>query len=147
MKNYSDLQATNYTLDVCVELAPVGTPDVIVKVATVAGVIDTFSTAALLDPVKLTYTLDLVDLFSIEIELRNKTYTLEYETAVIVQRITVDSIDIVPVFDRLASYVNDHNHTSPTSYLGFNGKWTLTFDRPFYQWIHWHTAQGSLVDQ
>jgi hypothetical protein len=146
MKNYSDLQATNYTLDVCVELAPVGTPDMIFKVTTVSGATDTYSNAALTDPVKLTYRLGLRDLFSIEIELRNKTYTLEYETAVIVQRITIDSIDIVPVFDRLARYDNDHNCVDPTSYLGFNGKWTLAIDRPFYQWIHQQTAQGLLVD-
>jgi hypothetical protein len=147
MKNYSDLQATNYTLDVCVELAPVGTPDVIVNITNMDGVVDTYSAAALIDPVKLTYSLGLRDLFSIEIELRNKTYTLEHETAVIVQRITVDSIDIVPVFDRLARYDNDHGYVDPTSYLGFNGKWTLAIDRPFYQWIHQHTAQGLLVDQ
>ena len=147
MKNYLDLQATDYTLDVCVELAPVGTPDVIVKVATVAGATDTYSTDALINPVKLTYRLGLRDLFSIEIELRNKTYTLEYETAVVIQRITVDSIDIVPVFDFLARYDNDHGYVDSTSYLGFNGKWTLAFDRPFYQWIHQHTAQGLLVDQ
>ena len=146
MKNYLDLQATNYTLDVCVELAPVGNPDVVVKVATADGVTDIYSASTLLEPVTLTYKLGLMDLFSIEIELKNKTYTLEYETAIIIQRITIDSIDIVPKFDYLASYINDHNHTCPTSYLGFNGKWTLTVDHPFYHWIHQITGQGLLLD-
>jgi len=26
-------------------------------------------------------------------------------------------------------------------YLGFNGKWTLTFYSPFYQWVQWQLVQ------
>ena len=33
MKNYLDLLATDLKLDVCIELAPVGTPDIVVEIA------------------------------------------------------------------------------------------------------------------
>jgi hypothetical protein len=85
-----------------------------------------------------------ISFFSIEIELSNKHYTLEYETAVIIKQLSVDNIDLLSKV-YLADYVNDHNNTSPTSYLGFNGKWTLTFDKPFYRWLHQHSGQGWLL--
>tara|TARA_R110000803_G_scaffold71529_2_gene134808 strand:- start:749 stop:1177 length:429 start_codon:yes stop_codon:yes gene_type:complete len=142
MKNYSDLQAIDFKLDVCIELDPVGTPDIVVEIAN-----NTYANSKLTAPKKLEYQLDLRDIFSINIELKNKAYTLEYDTAVIIQRISIDSIDIVPKFDYLANYSNDHNNNNPTNYLGFNGKWILKFDRPFYQWLHQVTGQGLLVDE
>jgi hypothetical protein len=141
MKNYLDLQAINYKLNVCIELTPVGTPDVVVKVAD-----NIHADSKLLNPLKLEYQLGLLDLFSIEIELKNKIYSTDSETAVIVQQIFVDSIKIVPKFVQLAEYTNDHDYIDPTNYLGFNGKWILTFNKPFYQWIHQNTGQGLLVD-
>jgi hypothetical protein len=139
MNNYSDLLATNFKLNVCIELEPVGTPEV------VAAIGNTVLAAGILtESLKIEYQLELLDLFSISIELRNKTYTLDYETAVIIRRLSIDNIDIVPEFDYLATYINDHNNNNPTSYLGFNGKWLLTFDRPFYQWLHQQTGQGLL---
>ena len=142
MKNYLDLRATDLKLDVCIELAPVGTPDIVVEIAN-----NTYANSKLTAPKRLEYRLDLRDIFSINIELKNKTYTVEYETAVIIQRISIDSIDIVPKFDYLANYTNDHNNNNPTNYLGFNGKWVLNFDRPFYQWLQQVTGQGLLVDE
>jgi hypothetical protein len=65
---------------------------------------------------------------------------------VIVRKIAVDNIDLVPEYDRLATYVNDHNHTDPTSYIGFNGVWTFTVNRPFYQWLHQAQSQGWLIN-
>ena len=79
----------------------------------------------------------------LRIELQNKQYSLEYETAVII-RLSIDDIDIVPKYDYLADYINDHDNHDPTSYLGFNGKWTLTIDRAFYHWLHVHSGQGWL---
>lgn len=142
MKNYLDLQATNFNLDICIELVPVGTPDIVIKVAD-----NTYANSKLDTLKKLKYSLDLNATFSIEIELRNKTYSLEYETAVIVQCIAIDSVEVIPKFSYLARYVNDHDYNDPTSYLGFNGKWILEFNRPFYQWLHQVTGQGLLVDE
>ena len=142
MNNYSDLlDINNYKLNICVELEPVGSPEIVVTIA------DNIQTDSKLNNLlKLECQVNLLDLFSIGIELKNKTYTLEYETAVIIRRISIDNINLIPKFDYLAIYENDHNHISPTNYLGFNGKWILTFDAPFYQWIHLHTVQGLLID-
>jgi hypothetical protein len=139
MKTYSDLQAIDTRLHCYLELTPVGTPEVSVLIDGIYG------GGKLFHPAKFDVTVDLLKPFSIEIELKNKTYTTEYETAVIVQQLQIDGIDLAPQFDYLATYRNDHNNNNPTSYLGFNGKWTLTFDRPFYQWLHQATGQGWLL--
>ena len=75
----------------------------------------------------------------------NKVYTTEYETAVIIKRLSIDNINIIPEYTHCAEYNNDHGFTDPTSYIGFNGKWALTFDRPFYQWLHQAHNQGWLI--
>jgi hypothetical protein len=132
MKNYSDLQATNLKLDIELEL--VGSPMFTVAVN------NNVSTQ-----LSQSYELDLLKPFSVVIELRDKVYTTEYETAVVIRRLAVDNIELIPQYDCLAEYTNDHNHTGPTSYLGFNGCWVFVIDRPFYQWLHQAQAQGWLL--
>ena len=139
MKTYSDLQAIDSGLHCYLELEPVGTPEVAVIIAGVYG------GGKLFKSVVFDVKIDLLQPFTIEIELKNKTYSMDYETAVIIKQLQIDGIDIVPKFDYLATYRNDHDNNDPTSYLGFNGKWTLTFDRPFYHWLHEHTGQGWLI--
>ena len=87
MNNYSDLQATDFKLNICVELEPIGTPDIIVTINN-----NTPTETILTESLKLEYQVDLLDLFSIDIELKNKTYTLEYETAIIIRRLSIDNI-------------------------------------------------------
>ena len=140
MKTYSDLQAIDSRLHLHVELEPVGSPDITVSVN---DVMDDYP--GLSDTIILDYHVDLLDLFAVNIELRNKHYTTEYETAVIIKRLSIDNIELIPQYDYLARYINDHNNDNPTSYLGFNGKWTLTIDRPFYHWLHQHSGQGWLI--
>ena len=120
-------------------LEPVGNPEVIVRIDSVFGGAKLFKNAV------FDLNLDLTNTFEIEIELKNKQYSAEQETAIKIKTLQIDGIDLVPRFDYLATYVNDHNFTKPTSYLGFNGKWTLTIDRPFYQWLHQATGQGWLL--
>jgi hypothetical protein len=140
MKTYSDLLDIDTRLHLHIELEPVGTPDITVSVN---NVVDDYP--GLSDNIVLDYHIDLLDLFFIDIELRNKHYTTKYETAVIIKRLCIDNIELIPKYDYLAKYVNDHNNDNPTSYLGFNGKWRLTFDRPFYHWLHEHSGQGWLI--
>jgi hypothetical protein len=140
MKIYSDLQAIDHHLNLRVELIPIGTPDITVSVN---DIIDNYP--VLSDNIILDYRIDLLDLFAVNIELRNKHYTSEYETAVIIKQLSVDNIELIPQYDYLAEYVNDHDNNNPTSYLGYNGKWRLTFDRPFYKWLHQATGQGWLL--
>lgn len=140
MKNYSDLQDINTRLDLHIELELIGTPDFTIGIN---NIINDYN--GLSDNIVLDYQFDLFDLFDINIKLRNKIYTLEYETAIIIKNISIDNINIIPKYDYLAEYVNDHDFKDPTSYLGFNGKWRLTTDRPFYHWLHQRTGQGWLI--
>lgn len=140
MNNYSDLQGISRLIPISICLEPVGQPwvDILIN----DTVIDYHT---LNDSVIYTEFVDLLTPITVSIVLSNKTYTQEYETAVIIRRLSVDNIDLIPNYDYLADYQNDHNYTNPTNYLGFNGKWSLTIDRPFYHWLHQVQAQGWLL--
>mgnify|MGYP003350133421 CR=1 FL=1 len=56
-----------------------------------------------------------------------------------------DMINIIPKYNHLIDYQNDHNINTKTNCLGYNGKWSLTIDRPFYQWLHQARSQGWLI--
>lgn len=129
MNNYSDLQVTDLILNV--EIIKIGNPDYLVTVNN-RVVSNNLLNLPLLNPI------------IIDVELKNKIYTIEYETAVIVT-ISIDKINLIPQYNHLIKYQNDHNNNNPTNYLGFNGKWTLTIDRPFYQWLHHVQGQGWLL--
>ena len=135
MNNYSNLPGINTQIPVYIKTSCIGFPNytVIVNGQTYTNNI-------------INHNVNLLDKIKIEIELRNKTYTLEYETAIIIEQLSIDNIDLIPRYDYLAEYINDHNNNNPTSYLGFNGKWSLTIDRPFYQWLHQAQNQGWLLD-
>jgi hypothetical protein len=140
MKTYSDLQAIDFQLCLQLELEPVGNPEITVMINN-----QIYADTKLYKSVKIKTNLDLVELFFVEIELKNKTKLYpDQETAVQI-KLQIDGIDLLPRFDYLAKYVNDQDNNSPTSYLGYNGKWRLTFDRPFYQWLHQATGQGWLL--
>ena len=137
MKTYSDLLDIDTRLHLHIELEPIGTPDITVSVNDIVNDYSVLSNNIILD-----YHIDLLDLFAVNIELYNKTYSLDNETAVIIKRLSIDNIEIIPKYDYLAEYVNDHDNNNPTSYLGFNGKWTLTFTVPVFTWIHQTQNQG-----
>lgn len=140
MKTYSDLLAIDPKLTCRLTLQPVGNPEVGVLIGK-----KTFGGGKLYKSVTIDTQLELLDTFFVEVELKNKIYNSNSETAVIIETLQIDGIDLVPRFDYLAQYRNDHHNNNPTNYLGFNGKWTLTFDRPFYQWLHQATGQGWLL--
>jgi hypothetical protein len=140
MKNYSDLQDIDTCLKLSIKLRPINRPNIWVRVNR-----DLIGYTALSDSIQLDYQIGLLDNINIVIELYNKDYNNIDETAIIIDNIMIDNIDIVPKYDYLADYVNDHDFKNPTNYLGFNGKWTLTIDRPFYHWLHEHSGQGWLI--
>lgn len=139
MKTYSDLQAIDHQVHVQVTLEPIGTPDTCIIVGPHRG------GGLLFQPVDFTVSVPLLTPFIIQIELANKIYSDQQETAVRISRLCIDDVDILPRYLHLAQYVNDHAWKDPTDYLGFNGKWTLTIDQPFYQWLHQHSGQGWLL--
>ena len=140
MNKYSDLQDIDTRLNLVIELEPVGSPT-----ATIIINNQQYDYPQLTSPIIIDEYLPLMDLINIDIILSNKHYTLEYETAVIIKRLSIDNIELIPKYDYLAEYINDHNNNNPTSYLGFNGKWTLTINQPFYHWLHKHSGQGWLI--
>jgi hypothetical protein len=140
MKTYSDLQDIDPRLNLVIELEPVGTPSARVIIND-----KEYDYPGLSNSIIVNDYLSLMDLINIDIILYDKHYTTEYETAVIICRLSVDNIELIPKYDYLAKYHNDHDNNNPTSYLGFNGKWTLTIDRPFYHWLHEHSGQGWLI--
>ena len=88
----------------------------------------------------------LRDTIKISVELINKKYSLEHETAVLINHVVIDNIKVIPKHVDQSVYINDHNYTQPTNYMGFNGIWSLDINRPFYQWLHVATAQGWLLE-
>ena len=140
MKTYSDLQDIDSRLNLVIELEPVGNPTTKIIIND-----KEYNYTQLSSSIIVNNYLPLMDLINIDIIMSNKYYTLEYETAVIIKRLSIDDIELIPQYNYLAEYVNDHDNNNPTSYLGFNGKWTLTIDRPFYHWLHEHSKQGWLI--
>ena len=140
MKTYSDLQDIDQSINVKINLRPVGMPNISVSINQTM-----FEYTGLSSPVVLEYRVGLLDNINIIIKLYDKEYDINNETAIIIDNIVIDNIDIVPKFDYLAEYINDHNNNNPTSYLGFNGAWQLNINQPFYHWLHKHTGQGWLL--
>jgi len=139
MKNFSDLLATDLHLDLELIVEPVGRPDVEIWVNQ-----QLIHQGQLSESITVSKQLPLLKEFSVAVKLKNKVYSQESETAVVLNQLSIDGFDIIPQFTHLARYVNDHVFTDPTCYLGFNGEWRLEVTKPFYQWQHEITSQGWL---
>ena len=128
MKTFSDLLDIDPKIDLLVDLEPVshnGCPQFWISV-----------NDKIIEQGTLTHSLrkhceiDLLDTIKLEIGMKQKSYSAEKETAVIIRSINIDGFEIVPNWTHLAIYQNDHNNGSPTSYLGFNGTWRLAIPEP-----------------
>lgn len=143
MKNFSDLLAIDRRLSLNITLDSItdnGAPRVGVFVNELC-----LLNSWLNESITLDYSVNLLDPINIKITMNNKEYSAERETAIIVKNIQVDNITLIPKFEYLAEYINDHNFNNPTNYLGFNGTWILDINQPFYRWLHEKTAQGWLL--
>ena len=139
MKNFSDLLATDLHLDLVLIAEPVGRPDIEIWVNQ-----QLIHQGQLSDSIKVSTQLPLLIGLLVLVKLKNKVYSSESETAVVLNQLSIDGFDIIPNFTHLAQYHNDHDFTEPTSYIGFNGEWKLEIPQPFYQWHHKVTGQGWL---
>ena len=139
MKNFSDLLATDLHLDLVLTAEPVGIPDVEIWINQ-----QLIHQEQLLESITISTQLPLLIGLSVSVKLKNKVYSLESETAVVLNKLSIDGFDLIPRFTHLAQYNNDHDYNKPTSYIGFNGEWKFEVDRPFYQWRHVNTGQGWL---
>ena len=139
MKNFLDLLATDLHLDLMLMAEPVGRPDVEIWINQ-----QLMYQGQLSEPIAVSTQLPLLPGFLFVIKLKNKVYSSESETAMVLTKLCIDGVDIIPSFTHLAQYSNDHAYTEPTSYLGFNGEWKFEVTKPFYQWQHEITSQGWL---
>jgi len=144
MKNFLDLLAIDAGIDIDIRLAGIvdnGTPRCQVKIN------DTVLLDRLLDTAcDIHYRVGLSDSIHIEISMSGKIYSAEKESAIVIESIKIDGMDLIPRFIHLCRYDNDHDADGPTSYLGFNGTWILDISEPFYRWRHKETGQGWLLD-
>jgi hypothetical protein len=88
----------------------------------------------------------LLDSLNVQIELCNKLYSENKETAVIIKSFKVDNCSITENHNALINYDNDQGVDYRGFYLGFNGTWTFQINQPFYRWRHYSTGQGWLLE-
>lgn len=143
MKNFLDLQDIK-TLRVKIKLTPVsnnGNPVVMVQVNN-----KLFDYTPISNQTEFDVTVDIDKPVAIKIGLKDKQYSAELETAVIIDSIRVDNVELANTYNHRAVYINDHNYQEPTNYIGFNGVWELNTEKPFYQWLHNVSGQGWLLE-
>lgn len=126
---------TDTTLNLDLEMEIVGTPDVSVTVNKVPQ--------DLSDAIR--YELSLNSDIDICIQLYNKDYNVDSESAIIVKNISVDRYSLINDYLDTVEYTNDHGWTEPTTHIGFNGTWELKIPGPFYISKHHQTGQGWLI--
>lgn len=143
MTVFSELLATEHSLTIKIQLTPILDNGVPICAVRINDSVQYYGD--LLDPIVLVKQQPLLSTFDIEISMFDKRYSSEHETAILIKSIAIDDFEIIPKYTHLANYQNDHNYPGPTSYLGFNGCWKLSINRPFYQWQHQITNQGWLL--
>jgi hypothetical protein len=87
----------------------------------------------------------LTDDIVISVKMSNKIYSIEKETAINIDCVTVDGLDITEHCYSIMSYDNDQQVTANTLYLGFNGDWKIQIPGPFHHWWHKCSGQGWLL--
>ena len=143
MKNFLDLLDINPIIEIKLTLLPIvdnGNPLIIVKHNT-----NILYNNELNNSIIIACNNNLMSPINVQIELYNKQYSTEKDTAVIVESLCIDNIEFIPNYTHLINYTNDHTHQDPTNYLGFNGIWELDISVPFYQWLHKVQGQGWLI--
>ena len=144
MKNFSDLLATKAEVTVEIELSCLcgsGVPPCKIFINDHVCFNSLMSSS-----VTITKKVPILTFLTIKIVMKDKIYSSEQETAIIIEKLNIDGFEIVPNWNHLARYENDHENNLPTRYLGFNGTWTLNIAEPFYRWRHRITGQGWLLE-
>jgi len=143
MKNFSDLLVTDSRIDVILQLSAItenGVPGCGVSIND-----DVLWHGPLPDSITLEKRVHLHQPIQIDVSMWDKTYHSDRETAVVLHSLQLDGFEIVPGWTHVAKYHNDHAWDGATSYLGFNGTWSLHIPVPFYRWLHEITGQGWLL--
>ena len=147
MINYLDLQDTKLELPISVILEPIvenGVPHCRVCVNGVEKFSDNLQNIC-----EINHNIDLLEPITVKIEMKNKIYSSEKETAVKIKSFTCDGIELIDLTKDPISYIKDSIHVDNNYtgfYLGFNGAWKFKINRPFYQWYHVASGQGWLLE-
>lgn len=128
MKNFYEATVTkrNLDLDIVILLKPVGTCYCLVKINH-AQLFDGF----LSDDLVITDKVPLTDSIEFNISVERA-----HPEAIIIEKITIDGYDIMPIYLHLAD--------PPTNYLDHSGSWALSIPN-FYPWYHEITGQGWIA--
>ena len=143
MKTFLDLQATDSSIKVELELFPIF--DLYAPTVEVTINEEVLFSGILTTSIVVSRSILLTDSVCVEIQIRDKKYSTEHETALEIRSINIDGVNVVPRYINQSVYENDHEYNRPTNYLGFNGCWKLDITKPFYQWLHDITGQGWLL--
>ena len=147
MINYLDLQDTKLELRIGLILEPIvenGVPHCRVYVNGVEKFSDNLQNIC-----EINHNIDLLEPITVTIEMKNKIYSSEKETAVKIKSFTCDGIELIDLTRDPISYIKDSIHADNNYtgfYLGFNGAWKFEINRPFYQWYHVASGQGWLFE-
>jgi len=146
MKNLLDLldiSTNEIDIDIEIVLSPIidnGYPSAIVLVNDNILFNDVLSVKT-----TLTFSIPLLSSTNISVEMLNKKYSELQETAIIIEKLSIDKFELIPNYNHHFVYKNEHNNGSPTNYLGVNGKWSLDIEEPFYMWKHNILGNGWLL--
>jgi len=140
-----------YPVKMSVTLRPIDDPEIHV------GVNDDVTRMKLYDTTTIDFEFESDTTCELTVELVNKTA----QEAVVVESVTFFGIEdpkfawagiYMPVYpEPWATEQQDQGvvlkqHLSPHTYLGWNGKWTLTFSVPIFTWIHKVQNLGWIYD-
>lgn len=143
MKNFLELLATKPGIVLKMQISAIsenGDPNCWIRINN-----ELFYDDVLTNPIHIERLYPLTQPLRVEVGMRNKKYSAEKETAVLISSLNIDGFEIVPNWTHLATYTNERNNELPTAYLGFNGTWVLDIPVPFYQWHHQVQGHGWLL--
>jgi hypothetical protein len=145
MNNYLDqLDIKHHPLTIQLTLSGVvdnGVPGTVVRInnkVQYSGAVD--------DTITVCSTVPLLAPISVAITLDNKIYSDRSETAIVIESLTIDGVDMVPRYTDCISYCNDQQKPIQAFYLGYNGVWSFNINEPFYRWWHRASGQGWLLE-
>jgi len=144
MKNFSEILDTDHHIGLDIKIRPVSLNGDPIATVEVNGKV--LHTGKVTECMTLSAQLGLLDPPVISIKLQNKIYHATRETALVIESITVDQINIVDHCYGNIVYHNDQNQSIQSMYLGFNGVWIIRLPEPFYRWWHRASGQGWLLE-
>lgn len=145
MKNYLELLDTKITIKCIITVRPIADP-VAPYCKIMFGRKVSFD-GVLLSTTTITEEIQIDKPIRLHVQLLNKQYSHNQETAISIDRLDIDDVSIIPNYVGQASYVNDHDYSDPTTYLGFNGIWTFNIQPNFHIWLHQVDGKGWLLDK